>query len=241
MQTFSHISFIIPLFACLLGVLSMLPPASAAEKSSTENQPADGYRGIWYSIGQSKGFGPKYSGGLGTYPANMVPMACYDAASHTTFFVYGGTTTTSQTDLQIMIGAFHHDDGTVARPTTIRDSGGFSDAHANPAMTIGHDGFIYVVSATRHSYGGRIYRSRQPRDHSAFDIVHEGYVAYPQIWFHPDIGYTVLHTQYKGNSRFLFSLTSPDGVTWPTKEQAVPYARFGGIIRIVRSDQTAAS
>ena len=207
-------------FICLS---SLVFPAVAVE-----NAPADGYRGIWYSIKQDKGYGPKYSGGLGTYPANMVPMAVYDEVSGTTFFVYGGTTKSSQTDLQIMIGAFHHDDLTVSRPTTIRDSDGFSDAHANPALTIGGDGHLYVVSATRHRFTGRIYRSLEPRSHRAFEIVHEGYMAYPQIWFHPEIGYTLLHTQYSGNSRFLYSIHSNDGKSWPIKDKAINYARFKG-------------
>jgi len=192
---------------------------------SAENTPADGYRGIWYSIGQDKGFGPKYSGGLGTYPANMVPMAVYDEVSDTTWFVYGGTTAESNKDLQIMIGAWHHSDDTVSRPTTVRDSGGLSDAHANPSMTIGPDGHLYIASATRHSFEGRIYRSLRPRDHSEFEVVYTGYIAYPQFWYHPSHGFIILHTRYSGSSRFLYSIRSQDGINW---DSPINYARFNG-------------
>lgn len=187
-----------------------------------ENRPADGYRGIWYAIGKKP---PKYGGGLGTYPANMVPMASYDAVADTTWFVYGGTSAAGDRDLQIMIGAWRHADGTVERPTTIRDSGGFEDAHANPAMCVGGDGHLYVVSATRHAFEGRIYRSLRPHDHSAFEVVHRGYMAYPQLWYHERTGYVLLHTRYVGGQRHLFSMRSADGRSW---DAPIGYAAFNG-------------
>lgn len=207
----------------LLPLLVLAYALSAAEASSAvENRPADGYRGIWYAIGQKP---PKYGGGLGTYPANMVPMACYDAAANTTWFVYGGTSAAGNRDLQIMIGAWRHVDGMVERPTTIRDSGGFEDAHANPAMCLGGDGHIYVVSATRHAFEGRIYRSLRPHDHSVFEIVHRGYMAYPQMWYHERTGFVLLHTRYVGGQRHLYSMRSADGRTWDASQC---YAAFNG-------------
>ena len=41
------------------------------------SQKDDGYRGIWFTLGQMSEYGDKYSGGLGTYTANHVPMAIY--------------------------------------------------------------------------------------------------------------------------------------------------------------------
>jgi len=38
---------------------------------------ADGYRGIWFTLGQFREYGDKYSGGLGTYTANHVPIAVH--------------------------------------------------------------------------------------------------------------------------------------------------------------------
>jgi len=206
-----------------LPFLVLVYALSAADApSAVENRPADGYRGIWYAIGQKP---PKYGGGLGTYPANMVPMACYDAAANTTWFVYGGTSAAGNRDLQIMIGAWRHVDGMVERPTTIRDSGGFEDAHANPAMCLGGDGHLYVVSATRHTFEGRIYRSLRPHDHSAFEIVHRGYMAYPQMWYHERTGYVLLHTRYVGGQRHLYSMRSADGRSWDASKG---YAAFNG-------------
>jgi hypothetical protein len=132
---------------------------------------------------------------------------------------------TSHRDLQIMIGAFRHKDRKVSRPMTIRDSGGFKDAHANPSVTVGPGGHVFVVSATRHKFEGRVYRSIRPHDHTAFEIVFRGYMAYPQIWSHANYGLVLLHTRYKGNKRFLYQQQSTDGRTWT---QANNYAAFEG-------------
>ena len=57
-----------------------------------QNCRMDGYKGIWYTIEQSSEYGYKYSGGLGTYTADHVPVAIYVPEVEKTFFVYGGTT-----------------------------------------------------------------------------------------------------------------------------------------------------
>ncbi len=55
------------------------------------SQTVDGYRGIWFTIGQSKSeYGDKYSGGLGTYTMKHIPMAVYSPEVDRTYFVYGG-------------------------------------------------------------------------------------------------------------------------------------------------------
>ena len=38
--------------------------------SKAQNLRIDGYKGIWYTIGQKSEYGDKYSGGLATYTAN---------------------------------------------------------------------------------------------------------------------------------------------------------------------------
>ena len=55
-------------------------------------QRAEGYKGIWFTLGQFSAFGDKYSGGLGTYTSSHIPMAIYSKECGKTFFVYGGTT-----------------------------------------------------------------------------------------------------------------------------------------------------
>lgn len=52
--------------------------AGAQEHTSMDNRQADGYRGIWFTIGQARSaYGAKYSGGLGTYTMKHIPMAVY--------------------------------------------------------------------------------------------------------------------------------------------------------------------
>ena len=53
---------------------------------------ADGYKGIWFTLGQFSAYGDKYAGGLGTYTANHMPVAIYSKKANKTFFVYGATT-----------------------------------------------------------------------------------------------------------------------------------------------------
>ena len=37
----------------------------------SQNPGADGYKGIWFTLGQFSEYGDKYSGGLGTYTADQ--------------------------------------------------------------------------------------------------------------------------------------------------------------------------
>ena len=206
--------FVLPLVAMLLPTLS-----------AAENQPASGYRGIWYSIGQDKGHGPNTRVAWAPIPRTWFPWRSMTSRRTCHLVCLQWYHHRETNDLQIMIGAWNHNNNTVSKPFTIRDSGGFKDAHANPSMTIGGDGHIYVASATRHSFEGRLYRSVKPRDHSAFEIVFSGYMAYPQIWYHEKVGFTMLHTRYKGGKRFLYSMQSTDGKTW---SEALAYASFQG-------------
>ena len=181
------------------------------------------YVGIWYSIGQANEYGAKYSGGLATYPANMFPMASYAAAVNKTFFVYGGTTADGERKLHIMCSYYDHQTGMVPIPTVVRAST-FSDAHANPAIAIDDDGYVWVFCATRHGFEGRRYRSRQPYDIAAFDLVDSRYMAYPQPWHMGTNGFFFAFTQYTGG-RELYFQTSSNGVNWSAAQK---FAGFGG-------------
>lgn len=70
--------------------------------SKAQNLRIDGYKGIWYTIGQKSEYGDKYSGGLATYTANHTPVAIYASKVDKTFFVYGGTTSEKDKHLLIM-------------------------------------------------------------------------------------------------------------------------------------------
>ncbi len=70
----------------LLALCSAATLAAAGAPAPRET----GYRGIWFTLGQFTEYGDKYSGGLGTYTANHVPVAVYAPKAEKTFFVYGG-------------------------------------------------------------------------------------------------------------------------------------------------------
>ncbi|HLU88439.1 MAG TPA: hypothetical protein VKZ51_01315, partial [Cyclobacteriaceae bacterium] len=85
------------------------------------NQKADGYKGIWFTLGQFSDFGDKYSGGLGTYTAKHIPLSIYAEEVDKTFFVYGGTTGPEDRYLLCMVGSFDHASKKVSRPTVVYD------------------------------------------------------------------------------------------------------------------------
>jgi hypothetical protein len=60
----------IKLRAALLAWLSLLAVSAAAQSVPAVTPHADGFRGIWFALGQNSKHGDKYSGGLGTYTAN---------------------------------------------------------------------------------------------------------------------------------------------------------------------------
>src|SRR5690554_2491350 len=67
-------------------------PTLAQEQLLRNNQKIEGYKGIWFTLGQFSEYGDKYSGGLGTYTAKHIPLSIYSPEANKTFFVYGGTT-----------------------------------------------------------------------------------------------------------------------------------------------------
>ena len=72
--------------------LHLLLLLSQPHDALSQNLKTDGYKGIWFTLGQFSEYGDKYSGGLGTYTANHIPIAIYSPEVKKTFFVYGGTT-----------------------------------------------------------------------------------------------------------------------------------------------------
>jgi hypothetical protein len=121
----------------------------AAEVAPTDGIPFDGksvilnakdtgFRGIWYynqKLDNEYVF--KYSGGLGTYPANHYPFSIYAPEVDKTFFCYGGTDQEAHDNdgkgatLLHTVSYFDHKTGKVARPTIVLDKK-TSDAHDNP-------------------------------------------------------------------------------------------------------------
>ena len=95
------------------------------------SQQDDGYRGIWFTLGQPSEYGDKYSGGLGTYTAKHIPIAVYAPEVERTFFVYGGSRN-GERYLLAMASHYDHRTGAVPRPTIVHDKG-VNDPHDNPA------------------------------------------------------------------------------------------------------------
>ncbi|MCK8493422.1 BNR repeat-containing protein [Spirosoma sp. RP8] len=204
--------------------------------AQTLNQKASGYRGIWYFIGPTKNeYAYKYSGGLGTYPANHYPFSVYASAVNRTFFCYGGVTDSSSRDLCHMVGYYDHKTGLVSRPTLLLKKG-TDDAHDNPVIQLDEQGYVWVFSTShgteRPSF---IHRSRKPYDISQFESIpatrldNKGQripfdnFSYLQTYYQPGQGFLNLMTHYDRDvlvygankpRRTISFITSPDGTTW---------------------------
>src|SRR5687768_11869352 len=168
-----------------LVTLSHVACAFASDKS-------DGYRGIWFTLGQKSKHGDKYSGGLGTYTANHVPIAIHSAKTNKTFFVYGGTKK-GERHLLIMASYYDHASGKVPRPTIVHDKGGVNDPHDNAAIAIDDAGHVWVfVSGRARARRGLIYRSTQPHSVEHFEKIDKREMTYPQPRFVPGRGFFYL-------------------------------------------------
>ena len=192
-------------------------------------QVTDGYRGIWFTLGQFSTYGDKYSGGLGTYTANHVPTAIYCKKVRKTYFVYGGASTADRNTLQIMISYYDHRNGTVPKPIIVLEKKGVNDPHDNPSLSIDENGYIWVfVSGRNTSRPGFIFKSIQPYNIDGFEKILEDEITYPQPWHIPGKGFMHLFTRYT-NGRELYWSISQDGLEW-TNAQKI--AGFGGHYQI---------
>ena len=182
-------------------------------QSPLTNSKMDGYRGIWFELNQKYPFGDKYSGGLGTYTADHIPMAIYAPEVDKTFFVYGGTTGEKDKHLLDMIGCYDHKKGVVEKPTVVYDKITVNDPHDNPSLLIDPKGYLWVfVSGRAKLRPGFKFRSTKPWSIDKFEQVTTEEMTYPQPWL-LDQGMLHLFTKYTG-VRELYYETSPDGVTW---------------------------
>lgn len=183
----------------------------------------NGYRGIWFTLGQFGEYGDKYSGGLGTYTAKHVPLAVHSHEAKKTFFVYGGAKA-SERHLLAMVSCFDHKTGQVPRPVIVHDKGLapnwgnttaiVNDPHDNPSICIDEFGHIWVfVSGRGKVRPGYKYRSVRPYDIDEFELIAEEEITYPQPWWIPGKGFLHLFTKYTG-VRELYWNKSADGRQW---------------------------
>ena len=185
------------------------------------NQTVDGYRGIWFTLGQMKTYGDKYSGGLGTYTVKHIPLAVYAPEVNKTFFVYGGTPRDGELYLQCMVGCYDHNTGMLQKPRVVYDKGqdGVLDPHDNPTIQIDRDGYVWVfVSGRANKRNGVRFRSNEPYDITSFKYVNEDLMAYPQVIYDDEKGFFLFFTRYDGR-RQLFYQTSKDGRKWTPYKQ----------------------
>jgi hypothetical protein len=233
----------IPLIAPLLLLLSPLACAIAQTTTATSqssSQPASqpsvrGYRGLWFTLGQRSQFGDKYSGGLGTYTANHVPIAIYSAKANKTFFVYGGTADLKKPQLQIMASCFDHATGKVPRPTIVHDKKGVNDPHDNGAIALDSDGYVWVfVSGRARARPGFVYRSTKPFSVEEFERLDEREMTYPQPRYidgqggqpaQAGQGFFYLFTKYTKGRELYWQTSSADGLRWEPEQKLVG---FGG-------------
>lgn len=192
---------------------------------AADSEVAGGYRGIWYTLGWKFEYGDKYSGGLGTYTANHVPMAVYAPEVDKTFFTYGGAPDKDRRELEIMVGDYDHAKNEAGRPVRVHADPGVDDPHDNASLQIDPSGHIWVFKSGRGTKRpGVIYRSARPFDISRFEKVTENEMAYPQPWWIKDAGFFYLFTKYTAG-RELYWKTSPDGRAWSGDHKL---AGFGG-------------
>ena len=195
-------------------LLAVLSTAAAQAEPVINSAKADGYKGIWFTLGQKCEYGDKYSGGLGTYTAKHVPIAVYAPKADKTFFVYGGTTEPEARHLLIMASYYDHKTGTVPKPTIVHDKEGVNDPHDNGSILVDEEGYVWVfVSGRGRKRMGFKYRSTEPYSVDAFERITEEEMTYPQPWLIPGKGILHCFTKYT-KGRELYWETSPDGRTW---------------------------
>jgi len=194
-----------------------------------QNPTANGYKGIWFTLGQFSEYGDKYSGGLGTYTANHIPIAIYAPEVKKTFFTYGGTTAKDERHLLIMVSYFDHQTKMVPKPVVVYDKEGVNDPHDNAAISIDGQGFIWVfVSGRSKARPGLIFKSSDPYSIESFNQIKIGEMTYPQPWWIESKGFFYLFTKYT-KGRELYWSTSPDGKYWAPDQKL---AGMGGHYQI---------
>ncbi len=205
----------------------------------------DGYKGIWFTLGQFYGkgtegkpyspasrepvfpYGDKYSGGLGTYTAKHTPLAIYCKEVDKTFFVYGGTTGPQERHLLCMVSYFDHQANRVPKPVVVHDKNGVDDPHDNPSLAIDAQGHLWVfVSGRGRTRPGFKYRSTEPYSIDEFELITEEELTYPQPHFVGDAGLLHLFTKYTGVRELYWELSS-DGREWSDDQKLAGIREVG--------------
>jgi len=210
---------------------------------SLNNTKHQGYRGIWFTLGQESDQyeGDKYSGGLAfCFSHTLTPMAIYSPEVKKTFFVYGGTTEEDENHLLIMASYYDHDRHLVPKPTIVRDQLGVIDPHDNPSITIDDEGYIWVFIAGRgRNRPGQIFKATSPFSVDEFREIISREQTYSQIWNLPGKGFMHLMTMYTAG-RELYWETNEKGEEWTSQpdKDLQKLAGFGGHYQVSRLDDS---
>jgi hypothetical protein len=194
--------------------LILFAPLLLCVQLHAQSKRVNGYKGIWFTLGQPSQYGDKYSGGLGTYTSSHIPVAVYSSRANKTFFVYGGTTAENERHLLIMLSYYDHKTKQVPKPVIVYDKEGVDDPHDNASLSIDDSGYIRVfVSGRNTSRPGIIFKSSKPFAIDAFEKIKTGEMTYPQPWWIKGKGFFYLFTKYT-NGRELYWSGSEEGNTW---------------------------
>src|SRR4030043_6937 len=180
----------------------------------SQNQKIDGYKGLWFCYGQPLEYGYKFSGGAATFASQHRPVAIFSPEVRKTFFVYGGTYSSDERHLLIMISYFDHSHHVVPKPVIVYDKMGVREPYDNPALSIDSEGYLWVfVSGRVRTRPGLIFKSSQPYSIESFEKIIEKEMISPQPWHIKDHGFLLMFSKATSGQELYFC-SSPDGKIW---------------------------
>jgi hypothetical protein len=194
-----------------------------------QNPKIDGYKGLWFSSGQSMEYGYKFSGGVATFNSRYRPVAIYSPEVKKTFFVYGGTTGSEDKHLLIMVSYFDHELQLVPKPVIVYDKMGVREPYDNASMSISPDGFIWIfVSGWARTRPGLIFKSTKPYSVESFSKIMEWEMLSPQPWCVKENGFLLMYSKL-GKGQELYFTSSIDGKNWGNDKKI---ASMGGHFQV---------
>lgn len=195
----------------------------------SQNPTINGYRGIWFSTGSQSEFGYKISGGTATFTPHHRPAAIYSPEARKTFFVYGGTTDSTERHLLIMVSYFDHITKKVPKSVVVLDKMGVREPYDNASIQIDSDGYLWIfVSGRGRTRPGFIFKGAEPYSINRFEEIRKVEMNLPQPWFYKNYGFLLLFSK-RTNGRELYFSTSRDGKAWSENQKI---AGFGGHYQI---------
>lgn len=191
----------------------------------SQNPTVNGYKGLWFSSGPQSEFGYKISGGVATFAPHHKPIAIYSPEARKTFFVYGGTTDSTERHLLIMVSYFDHVTRRVPKPVVVFDKMGVREPYDNASIQIDPNGYLWIfISGWGRTRPGYIFKGTDPYSINRFEEIRECEMTLPQPWFIRDYGFILMFSKAT-SGRELYFTTSSDGKAW-TESQKL--AGFGG-------------